>query len=186
MAGWTRNFRSRFVPMSLHGALSSQDTGRGIDPSRAAKTARSRGDLAGLQTGILLHEVTRLRRGIFRRMAEPLGISQHQWWVLACLILKNGMVQTEIAEQLGLGKASVGELIDKLERDGWVVRRGDAHDRRAKCIYLTGDARRMIDKIWTTEKQFGDKLFAGIKKEDRAHFLRTLAQMKSNLLSELA
>ena len=44
---------------------------------------------------------------------------------------------TELAERSGLSKQAVGELVDELERLGYVERAPDPRDRRAKIIKLT-------------------------------------------------
>lgn len=44
---------------------------------------------------------------------------------------------TELAERAGLTKQAVGELVDELERLGYVGRVADPGDRRAKIIRLT-------------------------------------------------
>jgi DNA-binding MarR family transcriptional regulator len=48
-----------------------------------------------------------------------------------------GIAQTDIASQLGIDKASVVSLIDRLEHSGWVERRRSTEDRRRQGIFLT-------------------------------------------------
>lgn len=48
-----------------------------------------------------------------------------------------GTRATALAERARIGKAAMGELIDDLERLGYVVRRADPHDRRAKLVVPT-------------------------------------------------
>jgi len=45
-----------------------------------------------------------------------------------------GTRATDLALRAGIGKAAMGELIDELERLGYVERRPDPRDRRAKRI----------------------------------------------------
>ena len=49
-----------------------------------------------------------------------------------------GIAQIEIANQLGIDKASVVSLIDRMEHAGWVERRRSTEDRRRQGIFLTG------------------------------------------------
>ena len=48
-----------------------------------------------------------------------------------------GIAQTDIANQLGIDKASVVSLIDRMEHAGWVERRRSTEDRRRQGIFLT-------------------------------------------------
>ena len=49
---------------------------------------------------------------------------------------QNGSRLTELAEQAGLTKQAVGEVVTDLERLGYVDRAPDPEDGRAKIIYL--------------------------------------------------
>jgi DNA-binding MarR family transcriptional regulator len=60
--------------------------------------------------------------------------------VFSALLLANanpGIAQIEIGNQLGIDKASVVSLIDRMEDAGWVTRKRSADDRRRQGIFLT-------------------------------------------------
>lgn len=60
--------------------------------------------------------------------------------VFSALLLAHanpGIAQIEIGNQLGIDKASVVTLIDRMEDAGWVVRRRSTDDRRRQGIFLT-------------------------------------------------
>lgn len=60
--------------------------------------------------------------------------------VFSALLLANanpGIAQIDIANQLGIDKASVVTLIDRMEHTGWVERRRSTEDRRRQGIFLT-------------------------------------------------
>ena len=48
-----------------------------------------------------------------------------------------GIAQIEIANQLGIDKASVVALVDRMEDAGWVTRKRSTDDRRRQGIFLT-------------------------------------------------
>src|SRR5579884_4239839 len=50
---------------------------------------------------------------------------------------REGTRPTVLAQRAGMGKAAMGELVDELERLGYVERRPDPHDRRAKLVVPT-------------------------------------------------
>lgn len=53
---------------------------------------------------------------------------------------KGGTRASALAERAGIGKAAMGELIDELERRGYVRREPDPSDRRAKLVVPTAAA----------------------------------------------
>lgn len=53
---------------------------------------------------------------------------------------REGTRASLLAERAGMGKAAMGELIDELERRGYVRREPDPSDRRAKLVVPTSSA----------------------------------------------
>lgn len=58
------------------------------------------------------------------------------------LELEDGLRLTDIAARAGITVQSMGELVDDLEARGYLERRPDPDDRRAKRIYLTDRGKR--------------------------------------------
>src|ERR1700759_2701644 len=97
-----------------------------------------------LRLGFLVHDVSRLRRRVVDRALKPLGVTRSQWWVLAFLSRSDGMSQVALADELDLGKVALGQLVDRLEKTGFVTRRADGDDRRVKRIFLTKRSHALI------------------------------------------
>src|SRR5258705_4184032 len=100
-----------------------------------------------LRLGFLIHDVSRLRRSAFDRCLKPLNVTRSQWWVLAYLSREDGMTQSQLAEELDLGKVAVGGLIDRLEKTGLVRRDADATDPRVNRGFLQPNSKQLITRI---------------------------------------
>jgi DNA-binding MarR family transcriptional regulator len=57
------------------------------------------------------------------------------------LSIQDGLRLTDIAAQAGMAPQSMGEIVDDLVSKGYLVRREDPSDRRAKRIFLTRKGR---------------------------------------------
>jgi MarR family transcriptional regulator, temperature-dependent positive regulator of motility len=57
------------------------------------------------------------------------------------LAIQDGLRLTDIAARAGMAPQSMGELVDDLAAKGYLERREDPADRRAKRIYLTAKGR---------------------------------------------
>lgn len=137
--------------------------------------------------GFLLHDVSRLRRTVFDQRVRPYGITRSQWWVLAHLSRARGqpMSQIELARLLDVGKATLGGLIDRLERSGYVVRGNDEADRRVKTVAITTEGETLISIMEKVGNELNSSVISGIPDADMEVFERSLAQMKRNLLELL-
>jgi MarR family transcriptional regulator for hemolysin len=75
------------------------------------------------------------------------GVTFGQWKVIVMLANQNGLTQKEIADKLGLEGPTLIPIIDKMEKDGLVIRKVDSDDRRNNRIYRTGKADKLWDKM---------------------------------------
>lgn len=137
--------------------------------------------------GFLVHDVSRMRRTVFDQATRPLGLTRSQWWVLANLSRHEGggMMQTELARILDVGKVTVGGLIDRLEASGHVERRADAEDRRAKRIFITPKGHTVIEQMAKLGTDLNDIILAGVRADDIKITEEVLHQIKENLRDHL-
>lgn len=136
-----------------------------------------------VRIGFLVHDVSRMRRTLFDQAMKPLGITRSQWWVLSQLSrhARDGMLQTDLARDLDVGKVTVGGLIDRLEAAGYVVRQPDAVDRRAKRIVVTKDGRRVLKQMVAVGQSLNQVILAGLSPEDIEVTELALSVMKDNI-----
>jgi DNA-binding MarR family transcriptional regulator len=136
-----------------------------------------------LRLGYLIHDVSRLRRMMFDRALAPLGITRSQWWVLAFISRKDGLPQTQLANELDVGKVGVGALIDRLESSGFVLRQPDPVDGRVKRVFVTKQARGFLEKLRKETDKFNAQLNRGIDRKALEATSDALLAMKHNLLA---
>lgn len=139
----------------------------------------------GLRFGFLIHDVSRLRRVVVDRALKPLGITRSQWWVLAFLSRRDGMTQTALAADLDLTKVAIGGLLDRMEAAGFVERRADASDGRARRVYLTRAGSKMVITIRENVEQIELQILENVSEEALNQAAATLLTIKETLL-ELA
>jgi len=132
--------------------------------------------------GFLVHDVARLMRVAYDRRARELGLTRSQWWVLNNLFRNQGITQSELADILEIEKASLGRLLDRLEVKGWVERRADPADRRAKRLYLTGQVQALIRRLRGLAAELRGDALDGLDEPARERFVDTLLVIKANLL----
>ena len=138
-----------------------------------------------LRLGFLIHDVSRLRRSAFDRCLKPLNVTRSQWWVLAYLSREDGMTQSQLAEELDLGKVAVGGLIDRLEKSGLVRRQADAADRRVNRIFLEPKSKQLVARMRKVSHRMNAQILAGLSDAKLETAAATLDAMKGNILAYL-
>ena len=137
---------------------------------------------SGLRFGFLIHDVSRLRRIVVDRALKPLGITRSQWWVLAFLSRRDGMTQTALAADLDLTKVAIGGLLDRMESSGFVERRADPKDARARRVYLTKAGTKLVVTIRNNVEQVEMGILNKIPAEELDRAAETLLNLKNTLL----
>jgi MarR family transcriptional regulator, transcriptional regulator for hemolysin len=153
----------------------------------AAKSSKINGVIAeevsrqGIKLGFLIHDVSRMRRNAFDQIMRPIGVTRAQWWVLAHLSRHDGMMQTQLADVLDVGKASLGTLIERLEQAGLVERTSDPTDKRAKRVFLSRAAQQLVRRMTNEEDRFNQQILGKLSSTERDDLIRLLDSVKTAL-----
>jgi len=133
--------------------------------------------------GFVVNDVARMMRREFDRQATALGLTRAQWQVLAYLLREDGQQQKQLADQMDLTAITLTGLLDRLERDGWVERRNDPADRRAKRVYLTDKVQPTIQAVRRIGADVRQHALQGLSDGEQEQLMQLLQRMRSNLCS---
>jgi MarR family transcriptional regulator for hemolysin len=132
--------------------------------------------------GYLLSDVTLLIRKHFDRRASKFGLTRAQWRAVKVLNLREGLRQTELADFLEMEPIAVGRVIDRLQAAGFVERRPDPTDRRAWRLYVTPQARSVVDDMEVIGRGLRKDATAGVSIDELQQALAVITRIKDNLL----
>ena len=131
--------------------------------------------------GFLLADTARLLRKLIDRRLQPFGLTRAQWAILAMLASRDGLSQSELADELEIDKSTVGRLIDHIEADGWIERRPMPADRRLWIVHLTERAKPMIGQVKEVILVTRADMLRGLTDEQQRQLGDSLAFVKANL-----
>jgi MarR family transcriptional regulator, transcriptional regulator for hemolysin len=131
--------------------------------------------------GFLLHDIARLMRKKFDQRARSLNLSRAQWQLLVHLSRHEGINQSGLAEILEIENITVGRLVDRMEEAGWVERRPDPSDRRARLLYTTEKVAPVMERMRELAEATRNEALAGLAPAQRDALIDTLIQIRGNL-----
>ncbi len=131
--------------------------------------------------GFVLYEAARLYGKRFDQKARALGLSRAQCHVLFRLAVTEGTNQARLAELLELEPISLARMVDRMEQAGWIERRPDPADRRARLLYLTAKAKPIFERILALGAETRGEALIGISQADRDRMIDLLTQVRRNL-----
>ena len=138
------------------------------------------------EIAITISDVARLLRTYADQVAGQFGMTRSQWFVLSRLERNEGLKQAELADMLDLQPISVTRLIDRMCDNGLIERRSDPDDRRVKRLYLTPEARPVLDRFAAVGQEMMQTVLAGIEPAAFDGLLAHLLTLKGNLRSAIA
>ncbi len=134
--------------------------------------------------GWLMHDVQRLIRRNWAKAlkASGLDLSEPQARVLANLERQeDGLTQTQLANELEMEKAPLGRLLDRMEEGGYITRKPDPQDRRARRVFINDQGLSALPKMREAARQV---FSAALKDTPQAKvdvMLQVLGSIKTNL-----
>jgi MarR family transcriptional repressor of emrRAB len=93
-----------------------------------------------------------------------------------------GMPIERLRRALGLSHPGAVRLVDRLEREGVVVRRESPHDRRAVALALTGQGAQALGEILSARGASLHRALVALTPSERRTFGRLAEKMLRNLL----
>lgn len=111
----------------------------------------------------------------------PHGITWRQGQVLGYLSLYGPQSQADLAEHMRVEPPTLVGILDRMERDGWIRREADDHDRRRKVVHATEAAEPVWSKIASCARRVRARATRGLSAEQLATLKQLLGALQQNL-----
>ena len=139
------------------------------------------GSSAQAELAAWLQHIPRALRRLANERLAVVCLSDASAWPLVMIHRKDGMRQNALAEMLAIEGPSLVPVLDQLCDAGWVQRREDPADRRAKTLHVTAPgaerARQAEELIQATRAE----LLHGVTANEMASCLGVLRRLGERL-----
>lgn len=88
---------------------------------------------------------------------------------------------TDLAEFVNVTTAAMTGIVDRLVRDGYLMRVSDPDDRRIIKVRLTSRGAGIVRNVVEKRKEITIKMFGAISEEERFAYLNILTNIKGAL-----
>jgi DNA-binding MarR family transcriptional regulator len=111
---------------------------------------------------------------------ETVGLTPPLFALLNVLGARQGAIQQEIGQAMGIDPSTMVSLIDQLESAGLAKRRTHPRDRRAREISITPKGRRTLERARGLATQVEDDVLRGLSAAERRQLLTLLRRALSS------
>ena len=111
---------------------------------------------------------------------QKIGLHTGQELLIFRLLEEDGLSQSQLAAVVGVEIGTVAKMVQRMEKEGLLIRREDAADARISRVYLTEKGRSLGDQALQIWQDIEVRLVQGMTQAEQLLFRRLLAQAAAN------
>jgi DNA-binding MarR family transcriptional regulator len=131
----------------------------------------------GRGVAFLLSQVGARSSRSWAKRLQPLGLDSRQVMLFWHVAQREGRLQRELADALGLPESRIVGLVDSLESEGLIERRTNPSDRRGRRLHVTDEGRRMLDRMMAVAAQHESEFSDGLSASERRLMIKLLERI---------
>ena len=108
-------------------------------------------------------------------------VTMAQFAVLDILVREGESRMTDLARLLNVTTAAMTGIVERLVRDGYIVRTSDSEDRRIIKVRPTAKGNKVVKSMAEQKKSICAKIFGIISETEREEYLRILTIVRDRL-----
>ena len=106
-----------------------------------------------------------------RTQAAGFDLTPVQYAAIEAIYENPGIDQARVAEMIGYDRATIGGVIERLEKKDWINREVSEQDRRARVLYLTAKGKKIRLALEPIVQDLQKDILQPLGDEDRACFI---------------
>lgn len=127
--------------------------------------------------GYLVRRLNQIHYALFAEECREFNVTPVQYGLLTALFIRGKLDQVSLAEELGIDRTNVAEVLKRLSARGLVRREENPADRRAKLASLTVKGQRLTGAMYGAMQRAQDRLLAPLTQVERDAFMATLERL---------
>lgn len=132
--------------------------------------------------GTTIHRVAQLIQQRIDNEIGDTGLTRLSWMAAAHVEDSPGLTIGDLAGRLEVGRATAGQLVDRMVKGGWVERSPSPDDRRLQIVTATPKARAMLDELAPRQSALEDEILQDLSAAERHVLLVLLERVRMRLL----
>tara|TARA_A100001015_G_scaffold320973_1_gene449429 strand:+ start:261 stop:683 length:423 start_codon:yes stop_codon:yes gene_type:complete len=112
---------------------------------------------------------------------EMLKLKDAYTYFLMELWKEEGLSQAYLYKKIGIEQPTAVRTLDRMERDGFIVRKPSPTDRRSQLIFLTKRSKDLKPSIEQLIKELNQKILKGFSFEEKVKLISYLERISENL-----
>jgi MarR family transcriptional regulator, lower aerobic nicotinate degradation pathway regulator len=127
--------------------------------------------------GHLIRRLQQIAVAIFMEETADFFITPVQYAALTAVREHPDVDVTRLSALIAFDRSTLGNVVERLEAKGWLVRCEGQSDRRIKLLRITAAGRKVLRTIEPAVQRAQQRMLAPIPKRERKRFIEKLEQL---------
>jgi MarR family transcriptional regulator, lower aerobic nicotinate degradation pathway regulator len=124
--------------------------------------------------GYLIRRLHQIHVALFAEECGAFGVTPVQYSIMTVIARQPSLDQGHLAEEVGVDRATLADVLARLEARDLVSRRRPGADRRMKLVSITEAGRRLLVRMDPHARRAHERTVAALPPESRAAFAESL------------
>ena len=129
------------------------------------------------QPGHLIRRANQAAWALFREETAALDVTPVQFSLLVAVGDFPSIGATRLSELICIDRATVGNIVDRLETKGLLTRQPDTRDKRVKRLYVTTAGQQLVTQVCLVRARIGERLLSPLTAAEAARFMQLLGKL---------
>lgn len=124
-----------------------------------------------------LRRIHQISTALFMHRCEEFDLTPVQFAALTAAKSYPDSDQSTVAGLIGYDRATIGKVLENLEKKGWIERLANPENRRTRLVRLTAKGADLISRAEPRIRMLNDELIAPLSKSEQQEFMRLLQKI---------
>ncbi len=127
--------------------------------------------------GFLIRRLHQIHLALFAEECGALGVTPVQYSIMTVIERQPRLDQASLCEEIGIDRATMADVLDRLEQRRLVARRRSGTDRRMKLVSMTAIGRRLLARIDPHARRAHERTVEALPADERVVFIESLRRL---------
>jgi DNA-binding MarR family transcriptional regulator len=127
--------------------------------------------------GHLIRRAQQISTALFAAECAAFDMTSVQYAALMTIGANPGVDATRLSALIAFDRSTLGDVLERLETKGWILRGPGLEDRRVKVLTLSDAGAALLGEVTPAVRRVQERLLAPLAPEDRATMIRLLGEL---------
>jgi DNA-binding MarR family transcriptional regulator len=137
-------------------------------------------DVLAARPGFLIRRMHQIHLALFAEECAAFDITPVQYSIMTVAGAQPGLDQAKLAHEVGIDRATLANVVARLETKQLVLRRASSSDKRVKLVLLSTHGIAVLKKMSLPAQRAHDRTIASLTAPEQKLFLDLLIKLVDN------